>query len=82
MRTDNKALKVVVKFRAGYKGEEVPRQVMLGNRKLCVDKIFKRKRILDSETGCVHEEFSCLLEGKEAKLSIRGAGEHYVTFKD
>ncbi|MBN1224104.1 MAG: hypothetical protein JXB23_12725, partial [Candidatus Aminicenantes bacterium] len=81
MDIDNTTLKAVVKFHAGYKGETEPRRVIVDDHEMTVDKIFERKRILDSETGKVCEEFRCLLDGREAKVLICPSGEHYITFR-
>ena len=81
MGVEKTALKVEVEFHAGYKGEEEPRLVILHNRRLPVEKIWARKRILDSGTGRVSEHIHCLLDGREAKLTICESGEKYVTFE-
>ena len=72
--------KVVVKFHAGYKGEEEPRQVTAGETDWIVEQILERSRISDYKTGQSHEEFTCLINKKHAKLSIYPNGQHYMTF--
>ena len=72
--------KVVVKFHAGYKGEEEPRKVIVAEDEWAVEHILERKRISDHKTGESHEEFTCLVNKKPAKLSIHSNGQHYLTF--
>lgn len=72
--------RVVVKFHAGYKGEEEPRKVIVDEREWTVEHILDRKRISDHQTGQSHEEFTCLIKKKPATLSIYPDGPHYLTF--
>ena len=81
MGTEKTALRVTVEFHSGYKGEEEPRLVILQNRRIPVERILARKRILDTVTGQVSEEFSCLLEGREARLIVSESGAHHLIFK-
>jgi len=81
MGVEKTAHKVVIEFYAGYRGEEEPHRVILHNRRLPIEKIWARKRVLDSGTGRVSEEFHCLIDGREAELTISESGEQVVTFK-
>jgi len=72
--------RVIVKFHAGYKGEEEPRTVMAGEEEWTVADIRQRRRISNHETGELYEEFTCLVNTKPAKLSIFPNGRHYLTF--
>jgi hypothetical protein len=72
--------RVVVKFHAGYKGEEEPRRVIVAENEWAVEHILERKRVSDHKTGKSHEEFTCLVNKKPAKLFICSNGQHYLTF--
>jgi hypothetical protein len=72
--------KVLVRFHAGYKGEEEPRKVITGEEEWIVNRILERKRISDQITGRTYEEFTCLVNKKVAKLKINPDGRHCMTF--
>lgn len=80
MNKNSDSLRVQIKFHAGYKGEEEPRTVMSDDAEWPVERILERKRISDHKTGQKHEEFTCLVNKKLAKLSTYPDGRHYLTF--
>jgi len=80
MGKNSTSRRVLVKFHAGYKGEEEPREVIADEDEWAVEHILERKRISDQKTGQSHEEFTCLVNRKPAKLSIYPNGQHYLTF--
>lgn len=53
-----------VHFYAGYKGEETPRAVSVGNREYRVDEILWRSKVLDHASGRELETFACRVAGK------------------
>ncbi|MFC2165349.1 hypothetical protein ACFLT2_10175 [Acidobacteriota bacterium] len=80
MKKNRDFRRVVVEFHAGYKGEEEPRKVIAEEDEWAVEHILERKRIFDHKTGRSHEEFTCRVNKKLAKLSIYPDGQHYLTF--
>ncbi len=80
MERSSTSRRVVVKFHAGYKGEEEPRKVISEEDEWAVEHILERKRIIDHKMGRSHEEFTCLVNKRLAKLSIYPDGQHYLTF--
>ncbi len=80
MEKHSASRRVVVKFHAEYKGEEKPKKVITDEEEWAVEQILERKRISDHLTGRSHEEFTCLINKKLAKLSIYSNGEHYLRF--
>jgi hypothetical protein len=80
MNKDGPSFRVVVEFHAGYKGEEEPRRIKADGDDWAVGHILERKRILYHNTGRAYEEFICLINKKQAKLTIYSNGEHYLTF--
>jgi hypothetical protein len=72
--------KVSVLCYSGYKGEETPRAILIGEKEIPVEKILSRKRISDAETGRIHEVFI----GKTGRGSVQierdESGEWTVVF--
>jgi hypothetical protein len=48
-----------VKFYSGYKSQEIPRSIIISGKEHIIKKIKEQKRILDSETGEVFNQFVC-----------------------
>jgi hypothetical protein len=80
MKKDSTSFKVVVGFHAGYKGNEKPRKITMDGEELAVEHVLERRRIRDHKTGQLHEEFTCVVNKRLAKLSIYPEGQHYLTF--
>ncbi len=53
-----------VHFYSGYKGDETPRSVSIGNREYQVDEILWRSKVLDKASGRELETFACRIAGK------------------
>lgn len=70
--------KAEVRFYSGYKGEEQPSSVVLGGREYFIEKILKRERILDSETGEIRERFDCKTAKDIIRISRSPSGEWEV----
>ncbi|MDI6846179.1 MAG: hypothetical protein QME28_08595 [Candidatus Saccharicenans sp.] len=58
-----------VEWHAGYRGEEKPRAVIVGLKRLEVVRIISQKRIRDKTVGRTIEVFNCLLtSGEKVKI--------------
>jgi len=80
MGQNSASRRVIVNFHAGYKAEEEPRKIKADEEEWMVDAILERKRILDPKTGESHEEFTCIVNKKLARLAIYPDSRHYLTF--
>ena len=56
------ATDATVEFYAGHRGDETPRAVVIGGRRLEVRQVLDRGRTLDAATGSVRETWRCRLE--------------------
>jgi hypothetical protein len=65
---------------SGYKGEEAPRAVVIGEKEIAVEKILSRKRISDSATGRLREVFICKTSRGTAKIDRDEGGKWTVVF--
>lgn len=72
--------KFELRFYAGYKGEEIPRAVIIGNREFVIDEIATRKRVLDKKSGKTFEVFKCRMEGKPIIIKVHESGEWEISF--
>jgi hypothetical protein len=66
---------VEVVFYSGYKGRETPRAVRAGGQEYPMEKVLWRRRVLDKDTGAVHELFRCRISGKDYTLRVSSRGE-------
>jgi hypothetical protein len=67
--------KIIVKFYAGYKGEETPRSILVGGQEYLVEKILLRRRGLEKVSGKGYELFVCRVAGKTVKIRKLETGE-------
>jgi hypothetical protein len=67
--------KIRVHFYCGYKGEETPRAVSVGNREYEVDEILWRSKVLDHSSGRELETFACRVAGKTIIIKQGESGE-------
>jgi len=74
--------KFELRFYAGYKGEEIPRSVVVGNREFKIDEILSRKRVLDRKSGRRMEIFKCKMEGEKVEIAKFESGEWSLSFSD
>lgn len=74
------ALKFEVKFYSGYKGEEVPRSVVVGEREFKIEKVLERKRVLDQKSGKTREVYTCKMEGDIVEIEKFESGEWAISF--
>jgi len=72
--------KVRVKFHSGYKGEEIPRSVIFGQKECPIEKIFERKRVLDHSSGKKREEYRIKIKDRMAILKIHDFSECEIKF--
>lgn len=70
--------KVRVIFYAGYKGEETPRAVSVGNQEYQVDQILWRSKVLDHGSGRELETFACRVAGKMIIIKQGESGEWVI----
>lgn len=69
-----------LRFYEGYKGEEIPRAVVMGDRELKIDEILERKRAFDHSTGETSEIFTCRMEGQPVKITIYSSGKFEIKY--
>jgi hypothetical protein len=74
--------KFEVRFYAGYKGEEIPRSVVVGSREFKIDEILSRKRVLDQKSGRRMEVFRCRMEGERVEIVKFESGEWSLSFSE
>jgi hypothetical protein len=72
--------KVRIKFHSGYKGNEIPRSVILDEKEFSIEKIIERERILNPKTGKVQEEYIIKVKDTTAILKIHDSQESEITF--
>lgn len=81
-KSKNEALKFEVKFYSGYKGEETPRSVVIGEREFKIEEVLERSRVLDKKSGKKSEVFKCKMEGEIVKIEIFESGEWAISFPE
>ncbi len=69
-----------LKFYSGYKGEEIPKSVVIGNREFIIEEIISRKRVLDQKSGKRLEVYKCKMEGEIVKITVFKSGEWEISF--
>ena len=74
--------KFELRFYSGYKGEEIPKAVIIGNREFKIEKIISRKRVLDQKSGKTSEVFKCRMEGDLIKITVFESGEWEISFSE
>ena len=74
--------KFEVKYYSGYKGEETPRAVVVGEREFKIEEILERKRVRDQKTGKKYEVFTCKMEGDVVRIEIFESGEWSISFPE
>lgn len=71
-----------LRFHSGYKGEEIPRAVVIGKREFNIQEIVSQKRVLDQTTGKIYEVFQCKMEGETVKIIHFESGKWEISFLD
>ena len=69
-----------LKFYSGYKGEEIPKSVVIGNREFIIEEIVSRKRVLDQKSGRRLEVFKCKMEGEIVEITVFESGKWEILF--
>lgn len=69
-----------LKFYSGYKGEEIPKAVVIGNREFNIEEIISRKRVLDQKSGRRFELYKCKMEGEMVEIRVFESGEWEISF--
>ncbi len=72
--------KFELRFCSGYKGEEIPRAVVIGSRELIIDNVISQERVLDKKSGKTYEVFKCMMEGKPVTIKVCETGEWEISF--
>jgi len=67
-------------FYSGYKGEEIPKAVVIGNREFNIEEIISRKRVLDQKSGQRFELYKCKMEGEIVEIKVYESGEWEISF--
>jgi hypothetical protein len=71
-----------LRFYSGYKGEETPRAVRIGEKEFKIQEILRRKRGYDQKSGRRFEDFKCLMEGQRVRITVYDTGEWAISFSD
>jgi len=69
-------------FYSGYKGEEIPKAVVIGKRQFNIEEIISRKRVLDQKSGKRFEVYKCKMEGEIVKITIFESGKWEISFTE
>lgn len=69
-----------LQFYSGYKGEEIPRAVVIGSREFKIEKVISRKRVLDLKSGKRSEVYKCRMEGEMVSITKFESGEWSISF--
>ncbi|NIM57773.1 MAG: hypothetical protein GTO16_02370 [Candidatus Aminicenantes bacterium] len=69
-----------LKFYSGYKREEIPKAVVIGNREFKIDEIISRKRAMDQKSGRRFEVFKCKMEGEIVEITVFESGKWEIFF--
>lgn len=69
-----------LRFYSGYKGNETPKAVVIGDKEFSIEKILWRKRVFEKKTGKTFEVFKCKMEGEIVKITIYDSGEWAISF--
>ena len=81
-RRNNEKVRFELRFYSGYKGQEIPRAVVIGKREFKIEEIISRKRVLDQTTGKKLEIFQCKMEGKRVKIVQFESGKWEISFPE
>jgi len=82
IKKDEERGKFELRFYAGYKGEEIPKSVVIGTTEFIIKEIISRERILDQKSGKMVEVFKCRMEGEIVKIKVYESGEWEISFPD
>ena len=74
--------KFELKFYSGYKGEETPRAVIIGNKEFNIEEVLSRKRICDKKSGEKSEIFKCKMKGEIVKITVFESGKWEILFSE
>jgi hypothetical protein len=69
-----------LKFYSGYKGKEIPKAVVIGNREFNIEEIISRKRVLDHKSGRTFEIYKCKMKGEIVEIKVFESGEWEISF--
>ncbi len=69
-----------LKFYSGYKGEEIPKSVVIGNHEFIIEEIISRKRVLDQKSGRRLEVYKCKMEEEIVEITVFESGKWEISF--
>lgn len=81
-KVDEGGVQFELRFYSGYKGEEIPRAVVIGSREFKIQEVVSRQRVLDRTTGKRSEVFQCRMDGEAVKIIHFESGEWEISFPD
>jgi|GEM_PF-756808 len=81
-KNKNSSLSFSLQFYEGYQGQERPSAIILGERKIKIEKIIWRQRVKDFIKGEQREIFFCQTEDSYLKLTVFPGGQFIVDFID
>ena len=71
-----------VEFYAGHKSCETPRVLVWRGRKIEIESIRGRRRVLDVTSGRIRDVFECRVQGRRAVISRPASGPCRIRFLD
>lgn len=80
MRKENEKTRFEMRFYEGYKKEETPRSIIIGDRELKIESILWRKRARDQKSGKAFEVFKCKIGDDLVRITVDEAGKKEISF--
>ncbi len=71
------AAKPCVQFYSGYKSDEAPRSIIIGEKKYDIKRIKEQKRITDFKSGKRYNLFVCETKKKTYSIKVFDSGKTY-----
>jgi len=71
-----------LRFYSGYRGNETPRSVRIGEKEFQIEEIIWRKRGYDQKKGKMFEVFKCRMEGETVRITVYEGGKWEISFSD
>jgi len=81
-KNDEEGVQYELRFYSGYKGDEIPRAVVIDNREFKIQEVVSRRRVLDQMTGRRSEVFHCRMDGEKVKIIRFESGEWEISFPE
>ena len=79
---NGKGVDFELRFYSGYKGDETPRAIRIGEKEFQIKEILWRKRGYDRKSAKSYEDFKCRLEGQTVRITVYDTGEWAISFAE